>query len=235
LHTLSYGHLSRCYSLAAKRPDVSEELLRLQLDKRAIAVRTLFPIDSDATAVPAIPGLSYRREYITGQEERELVAAIDAEPWDTTWDRRRQPYGASYGKKEKPPRSIPEWGRKLAERMHREGISERPFDQMLINEYFPGQGIALHRDYNPFDRTVVSLSLLSPCVMDFRRVKDGRRESLLLEPRSLLILSDEARYDWEHGIAHRKKDRWQGEVIARSRRLSLTFRLLKRDELGARR
>jgi alkylated DNA repair dioxygenase AlkB len=98
---------------------------------------------------------------------------------------------------------------------------------MLVNEYEPGQGIALHRDYDPFDRTIVSLSLLAPAVMDFSHAADGRRESLLLEPRSLLILRDEARYDWQHGIARRKTDRWQGERIPRSRRLSVTFRLLK--------
>jgi alkylated DNA repair dioxygenase AlkB len=113
--------------------------------------------------------------------------------------------------------------------MASEGISERLFDQMLINEYLPGQGIALHRDYEPFDRTVVSLSLLSACVMDFRHLKDGRRASLFLEPRSLLMLSDEARYDWQHGIARRKTDRWQGQAIRRSRRLSITFRLAKRQ------
>jgi alkylated DNA repair dioxygenase AlkB len=44
--------------------------------------------------------------------------------------------------------------------MFQEGISDRVFDQVLVNEYLPGQGIALHRDYLPFDRTVVSLSLL---------------------------------------------------------------------------
>jgi alkylated DNA repair dioxygenase AlkB len=66
-------------------------------------------------------------------------------------------------------------------------------------------------------------------VMDFRHVRDGRRESLLLEPRSLLILSDEARHEWQHGIASRKSDRWRGMVIPRARRLSVTFRLLKQQ------
>jgi alkylated DNA repair dioxygenase AlkB len=46
----------------------------------------------------------------------------------------------------------------------------------------------------------------------------------LLEPRSLLVLGDEARYEWEHGIARRKTDHWQGGRIFRSRRLSVTFR-----------
>jgi alkylated DNA repair dioxygenase AlkB len=189
---------------------------------------TLFPLEPEANAPPGIAGLAYLREYITAAEEAALVAAIDAEPWDTTWDRRRQPYGAAYRRGDAAPRPIPDWGRALAERMHCEGLSARPFDQMLVNEYLPGQGIALHRDYEPFDRTVASLSLLAPAVMDFRHALNGRRESLLLAPRSLLILSDEARYEWEHGIARRKSDRWRGERLARGRRLSVTFRLLKR-------
>jgi alkylated DNA repair dioxygenase AlkB len=179
-------------------------------------------------AAPSISGLVYLPDYVTEHEERELVAAIAAEPWDETWDRRRQPYGVSYGKRRGQARPIPTWAVALTARLHSEGVGDRPFDQMLVNEYLPGQGISLHRDYEPFDRTVVSLSLLAPAVMDFRCVADGNRESFLLEPRSLLVLSDEARYEWEHGIARRKNDRWQGEVIPRRRRLSVTFRMLKR-------
>lgn len=188
-------------------------------------METLFPLQVEPHDIPRIPGLTYFRKYLTPQEERELVAAIDQEPWDTSWERRRQFYGATYGPGEQSERPIPPWGLSLARRMHQEGISERPFDQMLVNEYTPGQGIALHRDHKPFDRTVVSLSLLSACLMDFRQPADGRRESLLLEPRSLLILSDAARYDWQHGIARRRTDRWHGVAVPRARRLSLTFRL----------
>jgi hypothetical protein len=178
-------------------------------------------------AAPAISGLSYVLEYITEQEEAELVAAIDAAPWDETWDRRRQPYGATYGPRKGERRPVPEWGLHLVERLHADGVGERRFDQMLVNEYTPGQGISFHRDYEPFDRTVVSLSLLAPCVMDFRHATDGRRATMLLEPRSLLVLSDEARYEWEHGIARRKSDRWNGVATPRRRRLSVTFRKLR--------
>jgi alkylated DNA repair dioxygenase AlkB len=188
---------------------------------------SLFPTEVEAVDLPRIPGLSYLRDYISKEHEMELTAAIDAEPWDTTWKRRRQSYGWSYGRGGETVRPIPSWGQALAERMHLDGIVDRPFNQMLINEYLPAQGISLHCDYEPFDRTVVSLSLLSPCVMDFRCAKDERREAILLQPRSLLVLSDEARYQWQHGIAGRKKDRWQGNVILRGRRLSVTFRLTK--------
>jgi alkylated DNA repair dioxygenase AlkB len=186
----------------------------------------LFPGEI-AEAPPGIPGLSLIREYISEREARLLVADIDVEPWDETWDRRRQPYGASYGRRKGDARPLPPWGQALVERLHADGVGDRRFDQILVNEYTPGQGISFHRDYEPFDRTVVSLSLLSPCVMDFRRLSGGLRDSMLLEPRSLLVLEDEARYDWEHGIARRKSDRWVGAVVPRRRRLSVTFRMLK--------
>ena len=185
-------------------------------------MRTLFPLATPSTA--EIPGLSYLPDYISEREEAELVAAIDALAWDTSWDRRRQPYGRSYDQTGRSPKPIPPWAEQLVERMYREGLSERRFDQVLVNEYLPGQGIALYRDYLPFDRTVASLSLLSPVVMDFRHASEDQRAAILLQRCSLLILSDEARYDWQHGIARRKNDRWQGCTIPRSRRLSITFR-----------
>lgn len=190
-------------------------------------METLFALEFDSPEPPPVAGLELWRQYITEDEEARLAARIDALAWDTKWERRRQLYGYSYGSAQTAPPPIPDWGIELAERMQRAGVTERRFDQMLVNEYLPGQGIAMHRDYDPFDRTVVSLSLLSACVMDFRHVATKARESLLLDRRSLLILSDEARYDWEHGIARRKKDRWHGLVIPRARRLSVTFRLSK--------
>jgi alkylated DNA repair dioxygenase AlkB len=185
----------------------------------------LFPLAIDDRPVPSISGLAYLPEYVTLAEEVDLVQQIDALPWDTTWERRRQLYGATYFPGEGAERPILEWGRALADRLHREGYSERPFDQLLVNEYEPGHGIALHHDHKPFDRTVVSLSLLSPLVMDFRNPATGERASMLLERRSLLVLSDDARYVWQHGIARRKNDRWGSIVIPRRRRLSVTLRL----------
>lgn len=187
---------------------------------------SLFPLTVDAGDVPEIPGLSYIPDYLSDADEERLVHAIDRMPWNTEWRRRRQPYGGAYGKGDSVP-PIPPWGRRLADRLLADKITSTPFDQMLVNEYLPGQGIALHRDYEPYGRTVVSLSLLSPCVMEFRHLETGRTKRLLLERRSLLVLSDAARYDWQHGIAARKRDNWQGIVFERRRRLSITFRFVQ--------
>ena len=99
-------------------------------------------------------------------------------------------------------------------------------DQVIVNEYKPGQGISSHIDCEPcFKDTIVSLSLGSGCVMNFRNKSDKTKKiPVWLAPRSLVILSGEARYEWLHGIAARKWDEWDGEKHERQRRVSLTFR-----------
>src|SRR5687767_13295189 len=105
----------------------------------------LFPIEVDADDIPKIPGLLYLRDYIDPEKEAELIAALDRVPWDTSWERRRQLYGGAYGDQQSVVRPIPGWGRELGDRIWRDGYNDRPFDHMLINEYLPGQGIAMHR------------------------------------------------------------------------------------------
>lgn len=96
-------------------------------------------------------------------------------------------------------------------------------DQIIVNEYLPGQGISEHIDCTPcFGGTICSLSLGSSCLMDF--TKGALKQSILLEPRSLLILKSDSRYLWKHGIASRRIDKLRSLQIKRERRISLTFR-----------
>lgn len=98
-------------------------------------------------------------------------------------------------------------------------------DQVIINEYLPGQGITRHIDCVPcFGESVASLSLGSQCVMEFTHAKTGEKQQQQLDPRSIVVLAGEARYDWQHSIPQRKSDMWDGEKRMRGRRISLTFR-----------
>src|SRR5262249_50640131 len=126
-----------------------------------------------------------------------------------------------------------DWAAELARRLHREGWFDEVPDQLIVNEYQPGQGIAKHVDCVPcFGKTVVSISLGSTCVLEMAQGK--QKVPLLLEPRSAVVLQGDARYRWTHAIAGRKQDRWGDKVLPRGRRLSLTFRkvLLEEDEPG---
>ena len=96
---------------------------------------------------------------------------------------------------------------------------------LIINEYFPGQGIANHIDCIPcFGNTVISLSLGSNCVMDFINVLTKQKVEIMLESGSLVILKGESRNNWTHGIAQRKTDNFNGIKTFRKLRISMTFR-----------
>lgn len=176
-------------------------------------------------------GLHYIPDYIDSDREAVLIKTLDQQPWLTDLKRRVQHYGYRYDYKargvstESKLGDIPDWLQSYCEQLQRAGhFPERP-DQVIINEYTPGQGIAAHIDCVPcFTDTVISLSLGSACVMDFMHSKTDEKISLLLEPRSLLILSGDARYLWRHAIAPRKTDRYKGQLLSRDRRISLTFR-----------
>ncbi len=178
-----------------------------------------------------IPGCFYIPDFIDAAEEAALLYNIDAQDWSREFSRRVQHHGFRYDYKARNisetsrPGDLPLWLQAYCLNLFKMGWFQQVPDQIIVNEYQPSQGIASHIDCIPcFAGTIASLSLGSNCVMDFVQEKDGRKTSILLEPRSLLILRDEARYRWKHGIAARKTDRHGDLRILRGRRVSLTFR-----------
>ena len=116
-------------------------------------------------------GLHYEPDFLTQEEENMLAACVDADPtkWDTSMNRRTQQYGYKFQHKtltlvpaEDP---IPPYCMALCEKMKSQGIVKHLPNQLIINEYEPGQGINPHCDQHCFDDTVVVVSILSDCTM----------------------------------------------------------------------
>jgi alkylated DNA repair dioxygenase AlkB len=100
------------------------------------------------------------------------------------------------------------------------GLGPESLPHALVTEYAPGAGIGWHRDKSVFGR-VVGVSLLSPCVLRFRRaagVRKWERAKVTAEPRSAYVLSGPARADWEHSIPPVNAPRY-----------SITFRELREE------
>jgi len=179
-----------------------------------------------------IKGLRYVRNFITKKEHDYLLQQIDVSVWLDDLKRRVQHYGYKYDYKRRnidlsmKIGELPSWALQVANKMYAEGLINYLPDQVIVNEYQVGQGISSHIDCEPcFEDTIISLSLGSACVMDFVH-KDDKDQKLhkLLEPCSLVILQDEVRYNWLHGIKPNKTDNYNGRKIVRQRRVSLTFR-----------
>ncbi len=192
--------------------------------------------DIDPTPPPTVDlssavGLQYVPDFLDQEMHDQLLRDVDAQPWLGDLKRRVQHYGYKY---DYTARRIdhsmrigplPEWAQRIAAQLVERGLMPEMPDQLIVNEYLPGQGIAPHVDCVPcFTGTIISLSLGSACVMNFVNKQTKESIALLLEPRSLVVLKDDARYAWTHGIASRKTDEYQSRVIQRRRRVSLTFR-----------
>ena len=160
-----------------------------------------------------------------------LLARIDAVDWLGDLKRRVQHYGWRYDYSARRVTAdmrlgpLPPWLTGVADRIAELPEFDRRPDQVIVNEYLPGQGISAHVDCEPcFGPTIASLSLGGSADMVFRNRLTDEQATLSLEPLSLLILSGAARYDWTHQIPARKSDLIAGVREPRSRRVSLTFR-----------
>lgn len=79
----------------------------------------------------------------------------------------------------------------------RKSGSNHPFESET--EYYPGQGINGHIDrVDSFGPEVASLSLGSDTVMTFTCGQQS--VDVLLERKSLVVLSGDSRYKWKHGF-----------------------------------
>ena len=92
--------------------------------------------------------------------------------------------------------------------------------ELLITEYPVDSVINWHRDAPPFD-TIIGVSLSADCTFKLRpydKAKQNRKAiiSLPVQRRSLYIMKDEARTDWEHSTGPVKAVRY-----------SLTLRTLR--------
>lgn len=185
--------------------------------------------------VPAIPGLSYFPDFLDQEAQSNALVAIDAPgaPWRDDLMRRVQHYGWRYDYKARTITRgmrigpLPAWLHDLACKLtERTGLFDSVPSQVIVNEYLPGQGIAMHVDRDCFGPAVATVSLGDEWLMDLRPLDPdaGGVESILLERGSALVMTGEARQNWLHGIAKRKRDRIPGGWHERQRRVSLTFR-----------
>ena len=146
----------------------------------------------------------------------------------------------------------------------------RRANHVLVNEYLPGQGILVsdltsecssyltathadqpHEDGPVFFPTITTVSLESHTILQLspkptEASQDCPIVSLLLEPRSLLVIRDDAYTGYLHGIQevetdvldesvcnlHACKGRSLGDVLRRGRRVSCTIRFVSNMRTG---
>lgn len=190
---------------------------------RAPGQTTLF---DTSTQMPN--GFVYRPDFITLEEEAELIAWFQDLPFETMRTdegyeskRRHIGFGWEYdflSQKMKPGAPLPPFLQPFARRIAKwVDIPAKRVVEALISEYTPGSAIGWHRDNEPVEH-IVGISLAGWCRMRLRPYSWRERQghiALPLEPRSAYLMQKDSRWRYQHSIAR-----------VSALRYSITFRTL---------
>ncbi|XP_062844927.1 alpha-ketoglutarate-dependent dioxygenase alkB homolog 4 [Trichomycterus rosablanca] len=192
----------------------------------------------DQEAFP-FPGVFVWENFVSDDEERELVSRMDQDEWrESQSGRRKQDFGPKVNFKKQRIRlgdftGLPFISSVLVDRMSKDPLLAgfHPVEQCNL-EYTPERGSAIdpHLDDSwLWGERLVTLNLLSDTVVTMSldqgwgNMDDGEvRVDVNLPRRALILLHGEARHRWKHAI-HR-------EHVQR-RRVCSTFRELSSDFL----
>ncbi|XP_074872481.1 putative RNA/DNA demethylase ALKBH6 [Carettochelys insculpta] len=207
----------------------------------------------------APPTVYYIPNFISESEEAYLLHQVYAAPkpkWTQLSGRKLQNWGGLPHPKGMVPDKLPTWLQSCAEKISCLGaFGGKLANHVLVNEYRPGQGIMPHEDGPLYFPTVTTISLGSHTLLDFYHpISRGQQVdsqqapvpqteeqrhflSLLLEPRSLLVLREDMYLRYLHGIRPAVSDTITqkvanvascsvalGDELHRGTRVSLTIR-----------
>jgi len=180
-------------------------------------MNSLFPVEYNFPE-----GLSYFSDFLSEQEERNLLNSISDIPLHNMLfqgfeaKRRIASFGYDWSfekrilsKGKEIPSSFHSLIEKLAEHL---AVTAGDFAELLITEYPVGSVINWHRDAPPFD-LIAGVSLLSDCIFKMRPHEKAKQKrnaviSFSVKRRSLYVMRTIARTDWEHSIAPTKQLRY---------------------------
>jgi alkylated DNA repair dioxygenase AlkB len=191
----------------------------------------------DSLFPPELPaGFRHDDAFLSRDEEHALLAQVGAVTFSSfemrgVVARRRVAFFGQAYDATRPAAPLPDFLLPVRSRAADwAGVAAGTLAMALINEYRPGAPIGWHRDAPQYD-IVIGVSLGTACRMRLRpylapgaRLAGGGRRTttheLTLEPRSIYLLSGEARSAYEHSIP-----------AVEALRYSITFRSLRRSSV----
>lgn len=145
-------------------------------------------------------GLKLLPDFLSMDEERYIISNI--QPSQKIGGAVRSSikrYGSNVPyKNQMVSDKIPEFLVFLSEKIVEQGLLMVRPDSVSINEYHKGNAIGPHIDSVSSGPIITIVSLLSNAIMVF--TKDKEIYSCLVPARSLIQLTGQLRYEWEHAI-----------------------------------
>ncbi|XP_074467432.1 alpha-ketoglutarate-dependent dioxygenase alkB homolog 4 [Sebastes fasciatus] len=195
--------------------------------------------DAEEAASFPFPGVFLREDFISEEEEKQLISTMDQDVWNESQSgRRKQDFGPKVNFKRRKVRfggfsGLPALSQKLVLRMQQEpSLADfQPVEQCNL-DYHPQRGSAIDPHLDDawlWGERLVTINMLSNTTLTMS-LEQGLPELGLAEEvhvavrlprRSLVVLYGEARHRWKHAI-HRDNIQ-ERRVCSTYRELSAEF------------
>lgn len=160
----------------------------------------------------SIPGLRYVSGFLSEEQHATILHSLERTA-ECDWQEihlrgvvaRRSTlcFGWNYvttSRSLSPAPPIPEWLLGLRDRSAMAaGVAAEVLEQVIVARYPAGAGIGRHIDAPAFGEPVVGVSIHGAARMKFER-PHHEPVVIALEPRSLYVMSGEARWQWTHTV-----------------------------------
>lgn len=175
----------------------------------------------EAPVQSSIEGLVYQREFLSHEEERELIGVIQTLPLHAAKykqyvaRRRVVSFGGSYDfdtNRLLPGCALDPRLYGLRDKVARwMGMDPRDLVHALVAEYAPGTPLGWHRDVPDFE-AIAGVSLGGHATLKFRPYPDAPNTRKVVQldvaPRSMYQMAGDARWGWQHCVAPTLELRW---------------------------
>lgn len=213
--------------------DEEEEVVEEKVEEKSPEKKQLEVHEFDKVSglfyIPNVIDSSYAKDLIKNLDEKGNWVPLS----DSQNSRKVQHYGYKYDYKKRSVYEkadpIPDYIQPLANKLKRlsgklELIPENyDFNQVIINNYEPGQSISAHIDVKDYGKVIGCYTIGSGSTMRFTK-DDEENVDVYVQPNSLYVMSGDARYKWKHEMVAAKTDKVGGDKVKRDRRVSITFR-----------
>lgn len=159
--------------------------------------------DETASLTKEVSSLAFRQDTFRGVVMRRTIVCYGNE------------YSAKHRSARTPAPPIPPYLSPVRDRAASiASVDNAALTQAIIWRYPPTVGIGWHVDHRDYGPVICGVSLAAAAVIRLKRGDEEQR--FTLEPGSLYILRDEARYEWMHKVDGNREERY-----------SITFRSMR--------
>ena len=162
-----------------------------------------------------VPGFRYFPSFVSEADHRELLSFFATVAFRTFKMRGQVAgrtvccFGFDYvyvGQRVVPTEPMPKGIERLCRDVEALVADDTNLCQAIVTRYPPKTGINWHKDAPVFGPSVVGVSFGSAARLHLKRGTDVRR--IVLEPRSVYVLTGPARFEWLHRIAPVANERY---------------------------